>query len=434
MIPYEIILKKRNGGSLSTEEIEYFVGGYVNGDIQEYQMAAFLMAVYFKGMEGKELSEFVRIMVDSGDRVDLSGIEGFKIDKHSTGGVGDTTTLVLAPLVSSCGVKLAKMSGRGLGHTGGTLDKLESIPGFNISIGKEEFINIVNKCGLAVIGQTAKVAPADKKLYSLRDVTATVDSIPLIASSIMSKKLASGSDGIVLDVKTGSGAFMENLDDARELGKVMVDIGRNWGKKMAAVITDMNQPLGRAVGHTLEVREAIDTLRGKGPADLEELCLYLGGWMLTLAGKVVDYNEGIELLKGKIKDGSALGKFKEMIIAQGGNPEVVDNYDLIPIGKYMLDIKASQDGYLSGVKNAKLGMAVGSLGGGRQKVEDKIDYTCGVLIEKSIGDKLQKGDSIGKVISDYQDKLTDILPVVEQCFIISTEEVKPVKLIKEYIY
>ena len=227
---------------------------------------------------------------------------------------------------------------------------------------------------------------------------------------------------------------MEKLDDARELGKVMVDIGRNWGKKMAAVITDMNQPLGRAVGHTLEVREAIETLRGDGPKDLEELCLYLGGWMLTLAGKVNDYKDGIDLLKSKIKDGSALEKFKEMIIAQGGNPDVVENYDLIPIGKYTLDIKASQDGYLSGVENTKLGMAVGLLGGGRQKVEDKIDYTCGVLIEKSIGDKLQKGDSIGKVLSDHQDKLTEILPVIEQCFIMSDEEVKPVKLIKEYIY
>jgi pyrimidine-nucleoside phosphorylase len=342
MNPYEIILKKRNGGSLTQAEIEEFVGGYVAGRIPDYQMAAFLMAVYFKGMETEELSHFTRVMVNSGDVIDLSAINGFKVDKHSTGGVGDTTTMVLAPLVGSCGVKVAKMSGRGLGHTGGTLDKLESIPGFNISLNKDEFVKVVNEVGVSVIGQTAKIAPADKKLYALRDVTATVDSIPLIASSIMSKKLASGSDGIVLDVKTGTGAFMEKEQDAEELARVMVNIGRSWGKKMAALITDMNQPLGYAVGHTLEVREAIDTLKGKGPRDLTELCLNLGGWMLTVSGVVKTYEDGISMLKEKISSGEALRKFQEFLKAQGGNPEVVDNYDLLPIGKNLISIKAKK--------------------------------------------------------------------------------------------
>jgi len=343
----DVIEKKRDGKELTTEEIQFVVTGFTDGSIPDYQMSAFAMATYFKGMSDQERADLTMAMVHSGDTIDLSAIEGIKVDKHSTGGVGDTTTLVLAPLVAAVGVPVAKMSGRGLGHTGGTIDKLEAVPGFHVEIDNQEFIDYVNKNKVAVIGQSGNLTPADKKLYALRDVTATVNSIPLIASSIMSKKIAAGADAIVLDVKTGAGAFMKDLDEAKKLAKAMVDIGNNVGRRTMAVISDMSQPLGYAIGNALEIKEAIDTLRGKGPKDLEELCLVLGSYMVLLAEKASTLEEARGMLEEVIRSGAAIETLKTFLEAQGGDSSVVDNPEKMPQAKYVVELEAKEAGVVS---------------------------------------------------------------------------------------
>lgn len=364
----DLIAKKRDGHALSKEEIDFIIRGYTNGDIPDYQMSALAMAVFFRGMTEEETAALTMAMVHSGDVIDLSKIDGIKVDKHSTGGVGDTTTLVLGPLVASVGVPVAKMSGRGLGHTGGTIDKLESVPGFHVEIDNEQFIELVNKNKIAIIGQTGNLTPADKKLYALRDVTATVNSIPLIASSIMSKKIAAGADAIVLDVKTGTGAFMKDLEGAKQLAKAMVDIGKRVGRKTMAVISDMSQPLGFAIGNALEVKEAIDTLKGKGPEDLQELCLTLGSYMVYLAEKASSLEEARALLENSIQAGKALETFKVFLEAQGGDATVVDNPEKLPQAKYQWELEAAEDGYVAEIVADEVGTAAMLLEpDGRQK-------------------------------------------------------------------
>ncbi|KXS41941.1 MAG: pyrimidine-nucleoside phosphorylase, partial [Candidatus Frackibacter sp. T328-2] len=394
MRAYDIILKKREGNELSKEEIEYLIEAYTAGELPDYQLSAWAMAVFFKGMNERETADLTMTMANSGDTIDLSPIQGVKVDKHSTGGVGDTTTLVLAPLVAAAGAPVAKMSGRGLGHTGGTIDKLESIPDFNTSLSREQFINNVNDIKVAVAGQTGNLAPADKKLYALRDVTATVDSIPLIASSIMSKKIAAGADGIVLDVKVGDGAFMKDYEEAKRLAKTMVDIGKNVQRETIAVISDMNQPLGLAVGNALEVKEAIETLRGEGPVDLTALCLTLGSQMLRLSGVVKSVEAGREELEKVLTSGAGLKKLKEMITAQGGNPEVVDNYNLLPTAKQKIELKAEADGYIEEIAAEDVGIAAMLLGAGRKSKEDNIDMAVGVELAVKVGEEVSKGDKL----------------------------------------
>lgn len=390
----DLIAKKRDGKELTTEEINFVIEGYTKGDIPDYQVSAWAMAIYFQDMSERERADLTMAMVNSGDTIDLSAIEGIKVDKHSTGGVGDTTTLVLAPLVAALDIPVAKMSGRGLGHTGGTIDKLESIEGFHVEISKDEFVNLVNTHKIAVIGQTGNLTPADKKLYALRDVTGTVNSIPLIASSIMSKKIAAGSDAIVLDVKTGAGAFMKTAEDATELAHAMVSIGNNVGRKTMAVISDMSQPLGRAIGNSLEVQEAIDTLRGHGPADLEELCLALGRQMVYLAGKAASLEEAEEQLKEVIRNGKALEKFKEFIANQGGNPAVADDPSLLPQASYQIEVPARQDGVVAEIVADEIGTAAMLLGAGRATKDSEIDLAVGLMLNKKIGDRVQAGESL----------------------------------------
>uniref|UniRef100_UPI0034A42BBE pyrimidine-nucleoside phosphorylase n=2 Tax=Clostridiaceae TaxID=31979 RepID=UPI0034A42BBE len=353
---YDVILKKRRGEELSKEEIDFFIQGFTKGEIPDYQASALLMSIFFNSMNKRETADFTMSMVHSGETLNLDKIQGIKVDKHSTGGVGDTTTILLAPMVASCGVPVAKMSGRGLGHTGGTIDKLESFKGFSVELSEEKFMENVNDIGIAVIGQTANLAPADKKLYALRDVTATVDNMPLIASSIMSKKIASGADGIVLDVKVGDGAFMKTPEDAKALAEEMVSIGKNVGRNTIAVISDMDQPLGYAIGNALEIKEAIDTLKGNGPKDLLELALTLGSNMLILANKVENFEEGKKLLLENIKNGKALEKLKEFVKAQGGNPACVDNTDLLPKAKYIIEVKANKSGTISKIHAEEMGL------------------------------------------------------------------------------
>lgn len=383
MRAYDIILKKRNGQELSTEEINFLIEGYMSGKVADYQMSAWAMAVFFRGMTERETADLTMAMVRSGEQVDLSPIQGIKVDKHSTGGVGDKTTLVLGPLVAAAGVPVAKMSGRGLGHTGGTIDKLESIPGFQTGIKKEQFFNNVNQIKIAVAGQTGNLTPADKKLYALRDVTATVDSIPLIASSIMSKKIAAGADAIVLDVKTGCGAFMKTEEDAFKLAAAMVGIGAKVGRKTTAVVTDMDQPLGNTVGNALEVKEAILTLKDKGPADLTELCYTLGSRMLVLGGRANTYDEGRKILEELLKSGAALSKLKELVEAQGGDGTVIENEELLPDTKYSLPLKAAADGYVYAINAEQVGIAAMVLGAGRETKEDVIDPAVGIIINKN---------------------------------------------------
>lgn len=393
----DIILKKRNGGELSTEEIDYFVEGYVAGDIPDYQASALMMAVWFKGMNTRETTDLTLAMTRSGDIVDLSAIEGVKVDKHSTGGVADTTTLVLAPLVAACGGKVAKMSGRGLGHTGGTLDKLESIPRFSVDQSMDRFRDIVNSIGVSVIGQTANLVPADKMLYALRDVTGTVDNLSLIAGSIMSKKLASGSDAIVLDVKTGSGAFMREVEDARDLARAMVDIGNGAGKKTLALVTDMNQPLGNAVGNALEVREAVEILRGEHPGDLKEVALALGAWMLVLSGIVADEADARNRLEAAISSGKGLERFKAMVEAQGGDGRVADDPEgVLPKARRVVPVTAGADGYVASMENAEIGMSALLLGAGRQTKTDIIDPAVGIWMKKRLGDEVREGDVLAE--------------------------------------
>ncbi|MDI9439354.1 MAG: pyrimidine-nucleoside phosphorylase [Firmicutes bacterium] len=393
----ELIQKKRDGGRLSREELEFLILGYVQGEIPDYQMAAWAMAVFFQGMEPEEITDLTLIMANSGDTLDLSAIRGVKVDKHSTGGVADTTTLVLAPLVASTGVPVAKMSGRGLGHTGGTIDKLESIPGFRTALTPEEFINQVNSIGVSVVGQTGELAPADKLLYALRDVTATVESIPLIASSIMSKKIAAGADGFVLDVKVGSGAFMKCEEDAVELAKAMVQIGTLAGKATVALVTDMNQPLGRGVGNALEVKEAILTLQGQGPENLTELCLQLGTEMLLLAKAAGDAREARSKLERSLKNGLALAKFKEWVAAQGGDPRVAEDVNLLPQARFQENLLAPRSGYIHAIDPLILGAAAMHLGAGRETKDSSIDLAVGVELQVSEGDFVQEGQILARI-------------------------------------
>lgn len=390
---YDLIMKKRNGGSLSKEEIHSMIQDYVNGSIPDYQMSAFLMAVYFQGMTKEETLHMTMAAARSGDMVDLSGIEGIKVDKHSTGGVGDKTTLIVAPIVAACGVKVAKMSGRGLGHTGGTVDKLESIDGFKIDLDRESFFDVVNKEGLSVIGQSGNLTPADKKLYALRDVTATVDSIPLIAVSIMSKKLAAGSDCIVLDVKTGSGAFMKTVEDSIALAKEMVDIGENAGRRTVALITNMDIPLGHNIGNSLEVIEAVETLKGNGPSDLTEICLNLASNMLYLAGKG-DIDACYQLAKSKIEDGSALLRLCGMTKAQGGNAELLLHTENFKKAAFEREVTASESGFITFMDTEGCGIASSLLGAGRETKESEIDYAAGIILHKKTGDEVKAGDAL----------------------------------------
>lgn len=396
---YDVIAKKRDGGTLSREEIAFAVNGYVAGEIPDYQMSALLMAIYLRGMTDEETAILTDVMAHSGDMVDLSAIQGVKVDKHSTGGVGDKTTLVIAPMVAACGVKIAKMSGRGLGHTGGTVDKMESVPGTRTALNQEEFFRQVNEIGISVIGQSGEIAVADKKLYALRDVTATVGCIPLIASSIMSKKLAAGSDAILLDVTMGDGAFMKNLDDAIELARLMVSIGTAHGRKVAALITDMDKPLGHNIGNSLEIAESIAVLKGKGPADLTEVCLQLASNMLVLAGKGT-LTECRAMAERTLQDGTAFVKCCQMFAAQGGDVEMVKDPDKLRKAAYSYKITARENGYI--VKNdvEKIGNASVLLGAGRIQKEDTIDFAAGIVMHKKLGDMVRSGDTICTFYAD----------------------------------
>lgn len=389
----DIILKKRNGGKLTRQEIEFIVNGYTEGSIPDYQASAFLMAVYFRGMDDDETLWLTEAMLHSGDMVDLSGIPGIKVDKHSTGGVGDKTTLIIGPIVAACGVPVAKMSGRGLGHTGGTIDKLESIPGFRTNLSAEEFTGNVREIGLAVAGQTGNLAPADKKIYALRDVTGTVDNISLIAASIMSKKLASGSDAIVLDVKTGSGAFMKTVEEAAALARKMVDIGRGAGKRMMALLTEMDRPLGLAIGNALEVSEAVEILKGEGPQDLREVCLELAANMLVLGGKG-PVEACREMASRAISDGTALMKFAQMIEKQGGDPSIADDPSRLSQAPVRVEWKAGTSGYIHSMQVEKLGMASLALGAGRRTKDDTIDPSAGIVLVKKTGDRIERGETL----------------------------------------
>lgn len=398
----DLIDKKRDGKALTTEEINWMVEHYTNGDIPDYQMSSLAMAIYFQDMNDEERAALTMAMVHSGDMIDLSKIEGIKVDKHSTGGVGDTTTLVLAPLVAAVGVPVAKMSGRGLGHTGGTIDKLEAVDGFHVEISEDEFIRLVNEDKLAVIGQSGNLTPADKKIYALRDVTGTVNSIPLIASSIMSKKIAAGADAIVLDVKTGNGAFMKTLDDAKALAHAMVKIGNDVGRQTMAIISDMSQPLGNAIGNALELKEAIDTLRGEGPEDLTELVMTLGSQMVVLGGKAETLDEARTLLQEAIDSGAALDKFRTFLGNQGGNTEVVDHPELLPQAKYQINIPAKSSGVVTEIVANEMGIASMMLGAGRQTKEDEIDLAVGLVLHKKVGDKVEEGESLMTVYSNTE--------------------------------
>ncbi|UAL45847.1 pyrimidine-nucleoside phosphorylase [Sutcliffiella horikoshii] len=428
----DLIQKKRDGKELTTEEIQFIVNGFTDGSIPDYQMSAFSMAIFFQGMSDQERADLTMAMVHSGDTIDLSAIEGIKVDKHSTGGVGDTTTLVLAPLVAAVGVPVAKMSGRGLGHTGGTIDKLESVPGFHVEIDNQEFIDYVNKNKVAVIGQSGNLTPADKKLYALRDVTATVNSIPLIASSIMSKKIAAGADAIVLDVKTGAGAFMKDLDEAKKLAKAMVDIGNNVGRRTMAVISDMSQPLGFAIGNALEIKEAIDTLRGEGPKDLEELCLELGSYMVLLAEKASTLEEARGMLEEVIRSGAAIETLKTFLEAQGGDASVVDNPEKLPQAKHVVELEAKEAGVVSEIVADSVGTAAMLLGAGRATKDSEIDLAVGIVLRKKIGDKVEAGESLATIHSNQED-LTKVKEALYESIKVVSGEVKVPPLVYDTI-
>ncbi|NLP49172.1 pyrimidine-nucleoside phosphorylase [Bacillus sp. RO1] len=428
----DLIQKKRDGKELTTEEIQFIVTGFTDGSIPDYQMSAFSMAIFFQGMSEQERADLTMAMVHSGDTIDLSAIEGIKVDKHSTGGVGDTTTLVLAPLVAAVGVPVAKMSGRGLGHTGGTIDKLESVPGFHVEIDNQEFIDYVNKNKVAVIGQSGNLTPADKKLYALRDVTATVNSIPLIASSIMSKKIAAGADAIVLDVKTGAGAFMKDLDEAKKLAKAMVDIGNNVGRRTMAVISDMSQPLGFAIGNALEIKEAIDTLRGEGPKDLEELCLELGSYMVLLAEKASTLEEARGMLEEVIRSGAAIETLKTFLEAQGGDASVVDNPEKLPQAKHVVELEAKEAGVVSEIVADSVGTAAMLLGAGRATKDSEIDLAVGIVLRKKIGDKVEAGESLATIHSNTED-LTKVKEALYESIKVVSGDVKVPPLVYDTI-
>lgn len=427
----DIITKKRDGYELSPEEIRFFINGYVKGVIPDYQASALTMAIFFRDMTDREIAVLTQAMVNSGETVDLSAIKGIKVDKHSTGGVGDTTTLALAPLVASVGVPVAKMSGRGLGFTGGTIDKLESIAGFHVELTPEQFIERVNRDRIAVIGQSGELVPADKKLYALRDVSGSVESIPLIASSIMSKKIAAGADAIVLEVTTGAGAFMKNEKDAVRLAETMVRIGQHVGRKTAAVITDMSQPLGFAIGNALEVKEAIDTLKGNGPADLKELVLTLGSLMVLSAGKAESVEEARRLLKNALQNGQALAKFRQFIANQGGDPEVADHPEKLPQAKFRIELPAKSSGFLTAMVADEIGLAAMLLGAGRATKEDSVNFAAGIVLHKKVGDPVKEGESLLTIHSDRAD-VEDVKSKLYQSIKIGSHLEKP-RLIHQII-
>jgi pyrimidine-nucleoside phosphorylase len=429
----DLIQKKKNGETLTKEEIDFMITDYVAGKIPDYQMSAMLMAIYFNGMENEELAAFTLAMRDSGDLVDLSPIEGIKVDKHSTGGVGDKTTLIVGPIVAACGVPVAKMSGRGLGFTGGTLDKLESISGFRIDLSAEEFFETVKKTGISVIGQTGNLAPADKLLYALRDVTATVDSIPLIAASVMSKKLAAGSDKIVLDVTTGSGAFMKNTRDAKKLAKHMVAIGNHAGKETVAILTGMEEPLGFAIGNNMEVKEAIEVLKGDGPEDVKEVSVALAGMMLSLGLENVSHSQGKRMAKKALSSGQAFEKFKEMVQAQGGDIRYVEHPEFFERDAFEGEVLAAEDGFLSGMDTEKIGVAAGLLGAGRETKDSVIDMSAGIYLEKKIGDTVKKGEPIAICYAGTKEKLNRGMAMFESSIRYSKEAPRIPKLIVDII-
>lgn len=426
---YDLILKKRNGEELNKEEINFFVENYTNGNIPDYQVSALMMAIFFKKMNSRETADLTMAMVNSGDILDLSGIEGVKVDKHSTGGVGDTTTLVLGPMVAALGVPVAKMSGRGLGHTGGTIDKLESFKGFSVEMTNEKFIGNVNNIKLAVGAQTGDLAPADKKLYSLRDVTATVDNVSLIASSIMSKKIAAGADCIVLDVKVGEGAFMKTPEAAFELAHEMVSIGNNVNRETIAIISDMDQPLGFAVGNALEVKEAIDTLKGKGPKDLFELCLTLGSNMVLLAKKANSAEEARAMLMETIESGSALNKLKEFIAAQGGDASYIDDVEKFPKAQYVIPVISDREGYVTKIHAENIGLIAMELGAGRATKESVIDLAVGIVLNKKRGDSVLKGDVLAYVHANDMEKANEALRKIQENYVIKPEYSENIPLI-----
>jgi pyrimidine-nucleoside phosphorylase len=428
----DIIAKKRDGKELTTEEIQFFIKGYTDGTIPDYQASALAMAIYFQDMSDRERADLTMAMVESGETVDLSAIEGIKVDKHSTGGVGDTTTLVLGPLVAALDVPVAKMSGRGLGYTGGTIDKLEAVEGFHVEITTEQFLDIVNRNKVAIIGQSGNLTPADKKMYALRDVTGTVNSIPLIASSVMSKKIASGADAIVLDVKTGAGAFMKTEEDAKELAHAMVRIGKEVGRQTMAVISDMSQPLGFAIGNALEVKEAIDTLRGEGPEDLTELVLVLGSQMVVLAKKANTLEGAREMLKEVIKNGKAIEKFKAFLRNQGGDSSIVDHPEKLPQAKYVMDIPAKTSGVVSNIVADEIGIAAMLLGAGRATKEDEIDLAVGLMLRKKVGDVVREGESLVTIYAN-RENVEDVKAKIYENISISNKAEAP-KLIHTVIF
>ena len=433
MTMYDLIMKKKKGQELSDSEIRFMIDGYTNGEIPDYQMSAMMMAICFQGMTPEETKNLTIAMAESGDQLDLSEIQGIKVDKHSTGGVGDKTTLVLAPMVASLGVPVAKMSGRGLGHTGGTIDKLESFRGFTTGISKEMFVKNVNEIHMAIAGQTADLAPADKKLYALRDVTGTVDQMSLIASSIMSKKIASGADAIVLDVKTGDGAFMKTLKDAEALAKAMVNIGTLAGRKVAAVISDMDQPLGHAVGNILEVKEALTTLCGEGPKDLEELVLTLGSHMVVFAGKADTAEEARSKLQRTIDDGSALETFKRFVVAQGGCAEEVEHPERLPKAKYVEDVLCQKNGFVKKIQTEEIGKISLLLGGGRETKESTIDLTVGLMLHKKRGQQVSCGDSLATIHANDKDKLEQAKKRLLDAYVITQEKCEDTGIVKKVI-
>lgn len=429
----DIIIKKRDGHKLSKEEISYFIKNYVDGMIPDYQASALLMAIFFRDMDSEELFNLTNEMRYSGDTMDLSAIKGIKVDKHSTGGVGDKTTLIVAPLAASCGVPIAKMSGRGLGFTGGTVDKMESIPGFKTSMEPEDFINQVNAIGMAVIGQTAHITPADKKIYALRDVTGTVDKLPLIASSIMSKKLAAGSDAILLDVKCGSGAFMHSIEDACKLGETMVSIGKDAGRNTMAVVTDMNQPLGYAVGNSLEVIEVIETLKGNGPEDITELSLNLAAMMVHMGEKAGSFEEAFDMVKDSLESGRGLEKLEEFIEAQGGNPKVCQDYSLFPQAAHVMELKAPKTGYITAIDAQIIGEASQLTGAGRATKEDEIDLSAGIMLCGKIGTFVEEENVLLKAYGNDIIKLQNAMELVKDAFQISDKPVENPRLIKKLL-
>ena len=429
----DIIERKRDGHALLEEEIRFFVNGYARGEIPDYQASALAMAIYFRGMDAKETAILTDAMMHSGETIDLSSIKGIKVDKHSTGGVGDKTSLVLGPLVSACGGKLAKMSGRGLGHTGGTLDKMESVPGMQIQRTREQFIEQVNDIGIAIIGQTASIDPADKKLYALRDVTATVESIPLIASSIMSKKLAAGSDAILLDVKFGSGAFMKTLERAQELARAMVEIGNHLGRDTRAILTDMDQPLGLAVGNALEVKEAIATLQGKGPRDLVELVIHAGGIMLMQSKLVQSEEEGQARIKQAIEDRSGYAKLLALFKAQGADISYLEHPEKLPSAKYVIPVKAEKEGFVRRIDSLAIGLGAMKLGAGRATMEDIIDMGAGVMLEKKVGDEVKKGDVLCYCHTN-KEGVDEVIKEIHDAFILDAKPIKVAPIVHDYIH